>query len=231
MELSEGTAVNLAIKENIFAMIPCIISKIPVFICGKPGCSKSLAISLIFTNLRGPKSLDLYFKELDELQMVSFQGSDSCTSDGILSAYEKAKNLLKGDAIKVLPVFVFDEIGLAELSKHNPLKVLHSLLEVGNRDIAFVGISNWRLDASKMNRALYLARPDPEEEDLKFTAVSIYNSICPGIRANEMLVKDLASAYFQLKEHYKVNLKDYADFYGLRDFYHLIKQVSRVLLQ
>ncbi len=28
-----------------------------------------------------------------------------------------------------LPVFVFDEIGLAELSKHNPLKVLHSLLD------------------------------------------------------------------------------------------------------
>ena len=33
---------------------------------------------------------------------------------------------------------------------------------------AFVGISNWRLDASKMNRALYLARPDPDENDLPF---------------------------------------------------------------
>jgi hypothetical protein len=129
----------------------------------------------------------------------------------------------------VLPVFVFDEIGLAELSKHNPLKVLHSLLEVENRDIAFVGISNWRLDASKMNRALYLARPDPDEEDLKFTAMSIYNSICHGLRVNEKLIKDLASAYYQLKEHYKTNFREYADFYGLRDFYHLIKQVSRVL--
>ena len=62
----------------------------------------------------------------------------------------------------ILPVVVFDEIGLAELSKHNPLKVLHSLLELENREVGFVGISNWRLDASKMNRALYLARPDPQ---------------------------------------------------------------------
>lgn len=72
MELPEGTAVNLAIKENIFAMIPCIVSRIPVFICGKPGCSKSLAISLIFTNLRGHKSQDIYFQTLKELHQVSF---------------------------------------------------------------------------------------------------------------------------------------------------------------
>jgi hypothetical protein len=52
------------------------------------------------------------------------------------------------------------------LSKYNPLKVLHKELEVEKREIGFVAISNWRLDASKMNRALYLARPDPVEKDL-----------------------------------------------------------------
>jgi E3 ubiquitin-protein ligase RNF213 len=77
-----------------------------------------------------------------------------------------------------LPVLVFDEIGLAELSRHNPLKVLHNKLEIENRKIGFVGISNWRLDASKMNRALYLARPDPDEDDLIFTAKCIFNQIC-----------------------------------------------------
>ena len=56
MDLPYGTAVNQAIKENIFALIPCIMEKIPIFICGKPGCSKSLAIQLIFSNLKGPKS-------------------------------------------------------------------------------------------------------------------------------------------------------------------------------
>ena len=110
--------------------------------------------------------------------MFSFQGSESCTSDGILKAYEKAKKYLelqtKDIANNLLPVFVFDEIGLAEISKYNPLKVLHSLLEVENREIAFLGISNWRLDASKMNRAIYISRQEPDEEDLKLSAFSIY---------------------------------------------------------
>ncbi len=101
-------------------------------------------------------------------------------------AYKKAKNYPNREN-KLLPVFVFDEIGLAELSKYNPLKVLHSLLEVENRDIGFVGISNWRLDASKMNRALYLARPDPGENDLIFTAKCIYNQIC-GVEKHHNLI-------------------------------------------
>ena len=49
----------------------------------------------------------------------------------------------------------FDEMGLAEYSPNNPLKVIHSELEYdlneGDNKVAFVGISNWRLDASKMN--------------------------------------------------------------------------------
>lgn len=155
--------------------------------------------------------------------MVSFQGSDSCTSDGILKAYDKAKNYLKVNEGDLLPVFVFDEIGLAELSKYNPLKVLHNLLEVENCEIAFVGISNWRLDASKMNRAVYLARPDPDEEDLKFTALCIYSQICPNIKTHDGMIRNLASSYFSLKHYFKTKRPEYSDFYGLRDFYHLIK--------
>ena len=37
------------------------------------------------------------------------------------------------------PVIVFDELGLAEISTNNPLKVLHALLEPDERNIAFVG--------------------------------------------------------------------------------------------
>jgi hypothetical protein len=29
-------------------------------------------------------------------------------------------------------------------------------------DVAVVGISNWALDAAKMNRAIHLSRPDPD---------------------------------------------------------------------
>jgi hypothetical protein len=49
-------------------------------------------------------------------------------------------------------IIIIDEIGLAELSPHNPLKVLHSKLE--HPKFPFIGISNWKLDASKMNRVI-----------------------------------------------------------------------------
>ena len=50
------------------------------------------------------------------------------------------------------------------------------MLEIENNSLAFVGISNWKLDASKMNRAIFLARPDPDEDDLVYTAECIYTN-------------------------------------------------------
>jgi hypothetical protein len=94
-------------------------------------------------------------------------------------------------------------MGHADLSKQNPLKILHSLLEVQNSEISFVGISNWRLDSSKMNRALFLACPDPEEDDLKFTAKCIFDQICPEMPIHHKLIENLASAYSDLKQYFK----------------------------
>ena len=48
-------------------------------------------------------------------------------------------------------------VGLAEHSPDMPLKVLHGILV--DPPIAVVGISNWTLDAAKMNRAICLQRP------------------------------------------------------------------------
>ena len=67
-------------------------------------------------------------------------------------------------------------MGLAEISHYNPLKVLHSELD-GNQKVAFVGISNWTLDASKMNRVIHLSVQEPELEDLILTANTIANNI------------------------------------------------------
>ena len=39
--------------------------------------------------------------------------------------------------------------------------------------IPFVGISNWTIDVSKMNRNVYLSRPSPEFNELKETAETI----------------------------------------------------------
>ena len=42
--------------------------------------------------------------------------------------------------------------------------------------LSFVGISNWNIDASKMNRNIYLARPDPDIDTLKETGEFIVRS-------------------------------------------------------
>lgn len=169
MELPDNIALNQAFRENISCLLPCIFCKIALFICGKPRCSKSLAVQLVFSNLRGRNSKDSYFRTLSELVIMPFQGSESSTSEGIQKVFERAKKFLDQQQSFIreedkhkLPVIIFDEIGLAELSKDNPLKVLHNFLELENRSMGFVAVSNWRLDASKMNRVIYLARPDPD---------------------------------------------------------------------
>jgi len=53
-------------------------------------------------------------------------------------------------------------VGFAETSPFNPLKVLHSLLEpsypANGPTVSVIGISNWRLDNSKISRALLVQR-------------------------------------------------------------------------
>jgi hypothetical protein len=39
---------NGALLENVFVLMVCILNRIPVFLVGKPGSSKSLSMKLIY---------------------------------------------------------------------------------------------------------------------------------------------------------------------------------------
>ena len=82
-------------------------------------------------------------------------------------------------------MILFDELGLAEKSPSNPLKVLHSKLGCGGETegTCFIGISNYSLDAAKVNRALNLSMPNLEDklDQLKSTAKSIIESFSDDI--------------------------------------------------
>ena len=227
MELPSGTARNSALRENVFVMLVSILNRIPVFVVGKPGCSKSLAIQLIRSNLRGKDSKDPFFKTLPHLYVVSYQGSKSSTSEGIREIFQKASNYKSHNKnANVLPVVLLDEVGLAENSPNNPLKVLHSILEPGKGklpEVAVVGISNWALDAAKMNRAIHLSRPEPTEKDLAETAISLYEDDNKSEGANVLtmsVLNCLASAYYEYQSR-----QGHANFHGLRDYYSLIKSL------
>ncbi|XP_046854791.1 uncharacterized protein LOC124447744 isoform X2 [Xenia sp. Carnegie-2017] len=225
MELPEGTARNAALRENVFIMLVSILNRIPVFVVGNPGCSKSLAIQLIRSNLRGKDSKDAFFKTLPHLYVVSYQGSESSTSEGIEEIFKKASNYKEHNkSNNVLPVVLLDEVGLAENSPNNPLKVLHSILEPGKGElpeVAVVGISNWALDAAKMNRAIHLSRPEPSVKDLSETAISLYQGENVIDESTENVLRCLAEAYYD----YRAN-QSHSNFHGLRDYYSLVKSLK-----
>lgn len=223
MDIPKGTARNTALQENIFVMLICILNKLPLFIVGKPGCSKSLSLQLIRNNMRGKDSKHKFFQKYPRLFYSSFQGSESSTSDGIMKVFERAEKFEKQDS-DVLSLVILDEIGLAEISRFNPLKVLHSLLEPKGKDrpeVAVVGISNWCLDSAKMNRAIHLSRPDMNEEDLFITGQSIMESVACH-RSLDLILKEIAKAYLDYIDQQPIK-----NFHGLRDYYSFVKYVSR----
>ncbi|XP_019856423.1 PREDICTED: uncharacterized protein LOC109584956 [Amphimedon queenslandica] len=56
MEIENNIAKNAALRENIFMMFVCIELRVPLFLVGKPGSSKSLAKAIIENSLKGKNS-------------------------------------------------------------------------------------------------------------------------------------------------------------------------------
>ena len=236
IELEKGIAKNTALLENLFTLFVCVNSKVPLFIVGKPGCSKSLSVQLLFKAMKGSSSKNTLFKSLPQLFINSYQGSRGSTSQGVLNIFKKARAMLNNEnKDKIISMIYFDEMGLAEYSPNNPLKVIHSELEYdlneGSKKVAFVGISNWSLDASKMNRGLFLSIPQPDKDDLKTTAKIIAESYNPQLAQHNLdLFEAQAETYYKYKG---ILVKDYPskqDYHGSRDFYHYIKISMRQLL-
>ena len=61
--LEENIARNQALKENVFMMVVCIELRIPLFLVGKPGSSKSLAKTIVADAMQGDASRSDLFKE------------------------------------------------------------------------------------------------------------------------------------------------------------------------
>ena len=98
-------------------------------------------------------------------------------------------------------MILFDELGLAENSKSNPLKVLYSKLEYSGRDVSFIGISNYSFDTAKVKRALILNVPDLDERlDYLFqTSYNIVESISEKLKT-EKIFGILSKSYFNYKK-------------------------------
>jgi hypothetical protein len=103
MQCPPNTSYNEALLENVLVMIVCILTRIPLFLVGATGSSKSLAIRLISSNLRGSDSNDKYFRKLPQIYLIPHQVSSSSTSDGIIRVFDKA-NKYQETTSKQFPV-------------------------------------------------------------------------------------------------------------------------------
>ena len=235
MERDKGIALNRALRENLFTCFICIDNSVPLIIIGKPGTGKSLSFQILYNTLKGEYSESERFKEKGKLYRYYYQGSGTSTSEGIQQVFDKALKAKKNsnNKNKIITLVFFDEMGLAERSVNNPLKIIHYLLEKDTEDsVPFLGISNWKLDAAKINRALNLSITDYDEPDLEETAIAIAEALDKDItNRNNELFQTLAKTYYEYMIKIQQSLRENKDFHGNRDFYNLIKTSMMELIE
>ncbi|XP_004363423.1 hypothetical protein CAOG_03695 [Capsaspora owczarzaki ATCC 30864] len=234
MPLGARIARNDALAENVLMMIVCAEQRIPLFLVGKPGSSKSLAKAVVADAMHGAASQSPLFQRLKALKLFSYQCSPLSTSEGIAGTFERAIRFQEGrGSDQCVSLVCLDEIGLAEDSPKLPLKILHSLLE--ERQASFVGISNWALDPAKLNRGLFVSRTEMTVSELEETARGICSTsgVSGAVDYPQLaqVLPFLAEAYYELYEKQQKgafpSLRP--DYFGLRDFYYLIKMLLKQL--
>ncbi|XDV14216.1 hypothetical protein PO909_002393 [Leuciscus waleckii] len=230
--LGETIARNNALKENVFMMVICIELRIPLFLVGKPGSSKSLSKTLVADGMQGQAAHSDLFRKLKQIHLVSFQCSPHSTPEGIINTFKQCARFQEGKNLtEYVSVVVLDEIGLAEDSQKMPLKTLHPLLEEGciddqpvpHKKVGFIGISNWALDPAKMNRGIFVSRGDPDEKELIESA--------KGICSSDAMILERVRDFFQpfARAYLNICKKQGRGFFGLRDYYSLIKMMFAVV--
>ena len=228
----EGYGKNKALCENIFSEFICILLKMPLIICGKPGSSKSLSIRLLLDVMNGEKSNIEFFKQFPKVVSFYYQCSLTSTSEKIEKIFESAYKKLEKRNYEIISLICMDEMGIADESQNNPLKVLHSQFDENSwkkndnekEKIAFVGISNWTLDASKMNRTLYINLGEPNINYIENTAKEMIKGINNNLVSKfENIIKAISQSYLDYMEEQKNRERE--DFHGFRDFYYLIKYI------
>ena len=215
IELDKGLEKNNILKENIFLLFLSVVTKIPLILIGKPGTGKSLSAHLICKSMKGKYSKEKFFRKYPKIIQTFFEGSESTNPEDVEKLFEIAEGKYNSFIQKInkkeitdedLPIsmILFDELGLAEKSKTNPLKILHSNLEkiIAKKSVSFIGISNYSLDAAKLNRFITLSVENFDEkiDQLIITCKGIVEKISEDLYKNQKQIFDtLIKTYYQYK--------------------------------
>ena len=77
IDVGPNIARNQALKENIFMMVVCIEKRIPLFLVGKPGSSKSLAKTIVADAMQGNAAKSPLFKTFKAVSTLYYDSIHS----------------------------------------------------------------------------------------------------------------------------------------------------------
>ena len=241
----DGMAINEALKENVTSLFCSIMGNqdtgIAQFIVGRPGSTKSSSLDILCAST-DPNSTDprcAFFRTENWFEVRKFvlQCTPDTTADDILRVAMSAVNYQSINE-NCRCVIVLEEVGVTVGSVHNPLMVLHGLVDRGVLmsngkyiRLPIVGISNWRLDASKMNRMRTTHRGNPSVADLMETAHCIMSRRgAGGMVQFDQSARDSLRRFAQTFSDYVLSegnssedIKRLGWFYGMRDFYAFVQ--------
>ncbi|XP_065192858.1 uncharacterized protein LOC135823909 [Sycon ciliatum] len=252
-KIPSGVALTDALKENIFCIVACIQTKIPLGIIGEPGCSKTLSFHIVRDNLTGDHASQLFCRQFTSVDPFFCQCSPETTTGQIETVFENALTrqglYLKTDSSRSPHVsgssrpssdddeettqiqrfcqatVFMDEAGLPGYEKNRSvMKVLHQYLD--EPEVAFIALSNRWFDAANTNRMVTLLRSPSSASELNSLAKGVAMFAHPG----DDLVQLSSEAEDLLQgicAGYESVIKRHEKFFHQRDLISLVRCLRR----
>lgn len=228
-DIPDGIALTQALKENVFAVVACIQTGVPMGVVGAPGLSKTLSFHIVRNNLKGPTYSPRQFcRQFSAIDPFYYHCSEFSEAAHIELTFHKAikrqewYNSAKG--INRTRCVVFLDDGGLPSEKKMILKCLHPFLD--EPKVSFVAASNRAFDAANANRMITIYRSRLTTKDLYRLAVACLGLEDASLDADS---KDVVRAICcGLSEIVLSWISDkWGKFFHYRDFIHVLRCVHR----
>ncbi|EAX92727.1 hypothetical protein TVAG_329880 [Trichomonas vaginalis G3] len=239
----KGISKNKPLKENCWATYVALINRIPLWIIGAPGLSKSLSVNMAINGLRNgyiklPNGHN--FNILKQLFMCSKESTTKDLSFAFQLLANEDNRIIqnikntKNSKELPIPIMMLEEMGHADLSDESCLKLLHQVIDEGvtakdkTLQISIVGLSNYKMDSAKLNRGLLILRDNLLQAEMANTLKNIFNDVKKDnfkqeiTQSEENILKAIAKAK---------NTSSAGEIYSIRDLYAFAQNLAQISLQ
>ena len=227
IDADKRIAVNQALEENVMVMFLTIYQKGVSYIVGMPGTSKSLALDA----LTAASNNDTFLNgKYPKIVRYDIQCSPHTTAKAVM---EIATRTAEHQHLhKEIHVLVMEEISHAANGDQLALMQLHNIVDRGVYvesiddyvKIPIVALTNYKLDAGKMNRGIVVHRGVPTADDMVQTGMQLIRNTSVK-HVIEPIVKRVARIFRDTILCDPVLMS----FYGMRDYFGILLMIREYL--